>query len=123
MQRPLTIGYITVDDPRDRRTWSGINYFMLRALEEQGHQVITLGPLRPQPLLFICKVLNGLGLRLLGKRFNYRDSFVLSRAYARLLHKRIAGQAFDLLIAPAGLSTTAHLRTDVPIVYMNDRCI
>ena len=123
MKRPLTIGYITVDDPRDRRSWSGTNSFLLDALEHEVERVVILGPLKPQPILFLCRVFNQITLRLLGKRFNYRDSFLLSRAYARILHHRIAQQPLDLLIAPAGLATTAMLKTSVPIVYFNDRSV
>lgn len=118
---PITIAYITVDDPLDRRTWSGINNFLLRALEDRVERVMPLGPLRPQPELFLCKLLNQVMLRTSGKRFNYRDSFVLSRAYARKLRRR--SKDVDLIVAPAGLSTTAMLRTAVPVVYINDRCI
>ncbi|MCB0757909.1 MAG: hypothetical protein KDC01_05590, partial [Flavobacteriales bacterium] len=118
---PITIGYITVDDPHDRRTWSGINNFLLRALNERVERVIPLGPLRPQPLLFLLKLINQVMLRTTGKRFNYRDSFLLSRAYARRIDRRLKG--VDLLLAPAGLATTAMLRTKVPVVYVNDRCI
>ncbi len=118
---PITIGYITVDDPLDRRTWSGINNFLLWAIEGRVERVVPLGPLRPQPVLFFSKLINQVMLRTSGKRFNYRDSFLLSRAYARNLRRRLKG--VDLIVAPAGLSTTAMLRTDVPVVYINDRCI
>ncbi|HRH39831.1 MAG TPA: glycosyltransferase, partial [Flavobacteriales bacterium] len=123
MRRNITIGYITVDDPRDRRTWSGINSFLLRALEERVERVVTFGPLRPQPVLFICRVINYAALRLTGRRFNYRESFPLSRSYARRLTKRLAQEPVDLIVAPAGIATTALLKTDVPIVYINDRSI
>ncbi|MBK9758766.1 MAG: glycosyltransferase family 4 protein [Flavobacteriales bacterium] len=123
MKRPLTIGYITVDDPRDRRTWSGINSFLLDALEARVERVVTFGPLRPQPVLFFCKAFNYITLRLLGKRFHYRDSFPMARAYARMLEKKMAHEHIDLIVAPAGLATTALLKTNVPIVYINDRSI
>lgn len=117
---PITVGYLTVDDPKDRRTWSGTNYNLKRALGERVERMVMLGPLRPQPALFLCRLANQLLLKATGKRFNYRDSFVLSRAYARRLRSRLKG--VDLLVAPAGLATTAMLRTDVPVVYINDRC-
>jgi glycosyltransferase involved in cell wall biosynthesis len=121
MRQALRIGYVTVDDPADRGGWSGTNHYLLAALRAQGHEVRTLGPLRPQPELFLCKAINQLMLRTTGKRYNYRDSVVMARAYARLLGPRSNG--LDLIIAPAGLATTALLRTKVPIVYINDRCI
>ena len=121
MKHPLNIGYVTVDDPADRGGWSGTNHYLLAALREQGYAVRTLGPLRPQPELVLCKAINQLMLRTVGKRYNYRDSVVMARAYARLLGPRLEG--LDLLLAPAGLATTALLRTKVPIVYINDRCL
>ena len=123
MERNITIGYITVDEPRDRHSWSGTNYFLLRALEAAGYNVRTLGPLRPQPVLFFCMAFNFITTRLLKKRFHYRDSFMLSRAYARLLKKRITGDHIDLFLAPAGLASTALLHVEQPIIYFNDRCI
>lgn len=123
MKRPLTIGYITVDDARDRRTWSGIYSFLLGALEARVERVVLIGPLRPQPVLLFCQAFNWLSLRLLGKRFNYRDSFSMARAYARMIERRLKNERVDLLIAPAGLATTALLKTDIPIIYINDRCI
>lgn len=120
---PFTIGYITVDDPHDRRSWSGTHHFLLRALEERYGTVLTHGPLRPQPELFFCQALNRAALLLLGKRFNYRDSFLMARAYRRVLRRRVRARPVDLLIAPAGLTTTALLDVGVPIVHINDRSI
>ncbi len=123
VERPLSIGFLTVEDADDRRSWSGSNWYLKRALEAQGAQVVPLGPLRPQPVLFFCRVLNQISLRLLGKRFHYRDSFVLSKAYARIVARRLRHQRVDVVLAPAGLSAIALLKTDVPIIHFNDRCL
>ena len=120
MMRDLTIAYVTVDDPLDKRTWSGTNYFLLNALRKRGVTVIPIGPLRPQPLLFLCKVANQVLLKLTGERFNYRDSHLLSKAYARLVKKRMGN--VDMIIAPGALGTTALLETSVPIIHISDRC-
>lgn len=118
---PITVGYLTEEDPRDRRTWSGTNHFLLRALEERVQAVRVLGPVRPQPTLFLGRLFNQVLLRTTGKRYNYRASFPLSRAFAKVLRKRLAG--LDLIVAPAGLATTAQLPAGVPVIYINDRCI
>ncbi len=123
MEKALKIGFITTEDPNDRRSWSGILHYLMQALQADLGEVVALGPLRPQPELFHGQLRNYLGLRLFNKRYNYRDSFQLSKAYARQLNRTIANGHFDLLIAPAGLATIAHLRTEVPIVYVNDRCL
>jgi glycosyltransferase involved in cell wall biosynthesis len=121
MQLPITVAYVSVDDPNDRRSWSGTNHFLLRALQAQVATVKVFGPLRPQPELFLCQAINQVLLRTTGKRFNYRDSFVMAKAYARMIGPQLHG--VDLVVAPAGLATTALLRTKVPIVHINDRCI
>ena len=121
MKRPITIAYITVDDPRDRRTWSGTNHFLLRALEEQVEHVVTFGPLRPQPLLLLLRITNQVLWRIFRRRYNYRDSVWLSKAYAKHIEPRLG--KVDLIVAPAGLATTANLRSRIPIVHINDRCL
>ncbi len=121
--RPLTIAYVSVDDPADKRAWSGIHFHLVEALERAGHRVIAIGPLRPQPLLFLCRLLNQFTLRLLGKRFHYRDSVPMAKAYARAIERRLKDVEADILLAPAGLSAIARLRTRLPIVHFNDRSV
>ncbi|MDQ3102181.1 MAG: glycosyltransferase [Bacteroidota bacterium] len=121
MAKALRIGYITIEDPEDRKGWSGTNYHLLRALEREAH-VVALGPLEPW-VRNVLSASNYLLLRTTRKRFNYRDSITLSRAYAEILHEKLKNGEFDLLIAPAGLAAIAHLETDVPIVHINDRCL
>lgn len=118
---PLTLAYVTVNDPRDRRSWSGTDHYLLRALQQRVARVEIIGPLRPQPELFLCRAINQVLLRTTGKRYNYRDSVVMARAYARMIGPRLRDA--DLVVAPAGLATTALLRTKAPIIHVNDRCI
>lgn len=120
---PYTVGYVSVADPHDRRSWSGTHYFLMKALEERFLEVVPLAPMEPQPEQFIGQAFNQITLKVLGKRFNHRDSFLLARAYRRVLHRRMRGRHFDLLVAPAGLTAVALLDTDVPIVHINDRCL
>ena len=118
---PLTVAYVSVDDPRDRRSWSGTAHYLLRALERRVARVKVIGPLRPQPELFLCRTINQVLLRTTGRRYNYRDSVVMARAYARMIGPQLRDA--DLVVAPAGLATTALLRTKLPIIHINDRCI
>lgn len=120
---PITIGYLTIEDARDRRTWSGTHHFLLKELERHVERVELLGPL-PEPVAVkAMRALNQVFLRVPGKRFNWRASPWVARSYARLIAHRLRAKPVDLIIAPAGLATTAFLRTDAPIIYINDRCI
>ena len=122
MKLPITIGYLTIEDPRDRRTWSGIHHFLLAELERRVERVELIGPL-PEPFTVKCaRALNQILLRVPGKRFNWRASPWVARSYARIIEERLRQRPVDLIIAPAGLSTTAYLRTNTPIIYINDRC-
>lgn len=123
MTRPLTIAYVTTDDANDKRSWSGIHYHLAEELRKQGHRLVLIGLLRPQPLLFLLRAFNQITLRLFGKRFHYRDSPILSWAYARVISNRLRGIEPDVILAPAGLAAIAKLKTDVPIIHFNDRSI
>lgn len=123
MKKDLKIGFITTEDPFDRRSWSGTLHHLLAALSAIPVQITVIGNLRPQPELFVSQVFNFVSLRLFRKRYNYRDSIRLSKAYAGLVEKKLQGDHLDLLIAPAGLATIAHLDTSIPIIYINDRCL
>lgn len=123
LKLPLTVGYLTIEDARDRRTWSGTHHFLLKELERHVERVELLGPLPPTMAVRVCRTLNQLFLRFPGKRLNWRASPWVAHSYARRIEKRLRDRAVDLIIAPAGLSTTAYLQTNVPIIYINDRCI
>jgi len=123
LKLPITIGYLTIEDARDRRTWSGIHHFLLKELERRVERIELIGPL-PETFAVKCtRALNQFFLRVPGKRFNWRASPSVARSYARIIEGRLMQRPVDLIIAPAGLSTTAYLRTDSPIIYINDRCI
>jgi len=116
----IKIAYITGLDPRDKTSWSGVHYYVWKALERNIGDVELLGPAEAPFTLFLCKVLHGISLYLLGKRFNYRHSVMLSRAYARIFQKKLAQKKYDLIVAPGGSAFIAFLQTDVPVFYFSD---
>ena len=113
------IGYVTASDPTDRRAWSGIHYFMSKALERHCGEVHHLGPLAPRTKSLL-RTLAAKTQRLTRRRYNPLHSLVLARSYARILERRIEAAKPDILFAPAGSTEIAFLRTAVPIVYLSD---
>lgn len=113
------IGYVTASDPTDRRAWSGIHYFMSKALERHCGEVHHLGPLAPRTKSLL-RTLAAKTQRLTRRRYNPLHSLVLARSYARILERRIEAVKPDILFAPAGSTEIAFLRTAVPIVYLSD---
>lgn len=122
MSRPL-IALVTEDDPRDKRSWSGTNHFLWKALLNHVGEVELLGPFTPQPLRFICSAFNFLTLRLFGKRFDYRHSNLMRKAYGKYFTRRLAGKKYDFVLVSASISSAAGIKTSAPIVYINDRVI
>lgn len=119
----LSIAYITTEDPRTKRSWSGTNYYLMKAIEKYVGDVEVFGVLSAQPEWTFCSAFNYISLKLFGKRYNYRDSFIISRSYTRRIEKKLKQGQYDLIVAPAGTATMATLKTDIPIVYINDRCV
>jgi hypothetical protein len=117
----LRIGFVTSTNPLDRRSWSGVHYSIFKALERNLGEVVALGPVSMRLPFALGDRLNRWLVRpLTGKRYQYASSLAVSWWYGRVFARKLAGQRFDLLVAPAGFAEIAHLRTTVPIVYIED---
>lgn len=121
LPRPLRIGFVTSTDPLNRRSWSGVHYSVFKALERNLGTVVALGPVSMRwPFALGDRLNNWLVRPLTGKRYQYGWSIAVSRWYAWVFGRKLARQRFDLLVAPASFTEIAYLRTDVPIVYIED---
>jgi glycosyltransferase involved in cell wall biosynthesis len=116
----IKIAYITAGDPRDKTSWSGVHYYAWKALERNIGEVELLGPVDAPVAIFLCKVVHGFSMLVFRKRFNYRHSRFLSKAYARIFQKKLAKGNYDLIVAPGGAAYIAFLKTTVPIFYFSD---
>lgn len=114
----LRIAYLTVNDPTDRRSWSGTQYYMAQALQRHCGDVTALGPIRPASM-FLRKVLRR-ALKIVGKRYLFTHSVAFANATARIAEHRLATTKCDLIFAPAGSAQVAYVKTDIPIVYLSD---
>jgi glycosyltransferase involved in cell wall biosynthesis len=119
MNPPLKIGYLSAEDPKNKKVWSGTHYSIYKALGTIG-KVEILGPYEPALALTAGKFINQVLLRVFKKRFDYRHSVLLSKAYANYFSKKLQEQKFDLLVAPAASAEIAFLQTRVPVIYVSD---
>jgi glycosyltransferase involved in cell wall biosynthesis len=119
----ISIAFITADDPRDKRSWSGTNHFMYKALEKNIGIVDLLGPYTPQPQKFFCSAFNYISIKLFGKRFDYRHSRMMRKAYGKHFTALLAKKKYDLIIVSASTASAAGIKTNIPIIYINDRVI
>jgi glycosyltransferase involved in cell wall biosynthesis len=113
----VNVAFITWTDPRSPRSFSGSHGFMLKALEEHGHRVTTLGPLKSN-WLQVGRVANK-ALRLVASRgTNPIHSWKVAREFAAQLRRKLDGA--EVIFAPASSTSIAALETDIPIVYYTD---
>ena len=114
----LKIAFLTQGDPLDRRTWSGINHYMAKALQKHCGDVSFLGPVRSRLEIF-GKLLNKASRIFLKKRYNYTHSVFLAKRYARIIEQKIAAESFDLIFSPSASTVVAFVKTDTPVAYLS----
>jgi glycosyltransferase involved in cell wall biosynthesis len=116
--RRLRIGLVTSSAPGDVRAFSGITWFMQRALEQHVGDVHCLGPARAGATALVGRLRNMLG-RPFNRRYDWRHSNALARAYRDHFERVVHG--FDVLVAPAAATELALLPpTSAPVVYVAD---
>jgi glycosyltransferase involved in cell wall biosynthesis len=128
MERLLTVGYISDSDPRDKRSWSGIHYQMIKALEEQGFTVIPLGPVKlgkrtTKVLNLVMHYRNRIHQFLYNKKYNREHSHLVSYFHGRFFKKKIKEHTIDVIFAPVASCQIAHLKTRIPICYFSDATV
>lgn len=111
--------YLSSEDPRNKKVWSGTHYSIYNALKSFG-EVIIIGPYEPKIRIFISKILNQFYLKFLNKRISYRHSKFISLGYANYFNKKLNKLEFDYIIAPAASSEIAYINTNKPIIYITD---
>jgi glycosyltransferase involved in cell wall biosynthesis len=118
-EKRLRIAYLSANDPNDRRSWSGTEFSMVKALQEHCGNVVPIGPLRPLQAT-IGKIIRR-GLKTLGRpNYFFSHTISMSKALGRLAEKRLSEETFDVIFSPAGSVPLAHLRTKLPIIYLSD---
>ena len=114
----LRIGFVHRFDARNIRSWSGIFYFMARALEAHVGEVVYLGPDDSKGTKFVIDNtarVNRYWQRITGKILATDKNRVLSHRLARFFERRIKEQPCDILFAPVASVEIAQLQTDLPL--------
>ncbi len=111
--------YLSAEDPRNKKVWSGTHYSIFKALQSIG-EVTIMGPYVPKWRIFISKLINQFLLICFDKRISYRHSRFVSKGYGKYFNKKLSDQNFDFIIAPAASCEIAYLNTSIPIIYITD---
>lgn len=123
MNKPLTIAYLSGEDPKDKNAWSGSLNSIAQVLEEKGCVLEHLGPERPRLAWFMGAVINRLSLFFLHKRFDYRHSKMYAKAFGKRFSNKLKSMQFDVVLAVGGSEFVAYLKTEKPIVLVVDRTV
>jgi len=115
----LRIAYLTVSDPNDRRSWSGTVYRIGRVLEKYCGEVFNVGPLSP-PAIKVGKVISRGVKHLTGKSYLHTHTLSLSRKLGQMASEKLERANCDVIFAAGASTAVAHLKTDLPIVYLSD---
>jgi glycosyltransferase involved in cell wall biosynthesis len=116
--RPLKTAYVTLDDPLDVASWSGINKHMALALEGQGVEMRYVGALRDR-YLAVKKIRYRVGEALGLLRYLPDRSHLSARSYARQVQARLERSDCDVVFA-TGTIPLAFLRTELPVAFWSD---
>src|ERR1051326_4878561 len=120
MESSMKIALLTSLDPGDIRSWSGIIFHMAQALQKHCGEVSYIGPMSAPREMFIGKVLHRGSQLFFHKSFMYYHGALVAKKYAKIAEQRLAMQDFDIIVAPTGAPETAFLKTDIPIVLVED---
>jgi len=115
----LKIAYLSAEDPKNKKVWSGTHYSIYKALSTLG-DVDILGPYEPAFKLFIAKLYNQFSLKVLNKRYSYRHSVFISKAYANHFNKKLQEKEYDLVVAPSASCELAYIETKARVIYITD---
>lgn len=112
----LASSFLNPDDPR---SWSGLPYFMRRALEGAGLETVTLRPDDKDGAARWALFLYWRWLR--GKRYLRYCTAGLQRSYARQFERLLARTPVDAVFSPSTW-LMSHLETDLPTLLWTDAC-
>ncbi|MCI0330821.1 MAG: glycosyltransferase family 4 protein [candidate division Zixibacteria bacterium] len=87
-------------------------------MEKNVGEVVFLGPVRLKRK-WLGKLANRTA-RMFAKQYDYTHNTFMSKAYARSFARKLAGQNFDFIFAPAASTEIAFLETKLPILYSSD---
>ena len=117
--RSLKIGFISVQDPQDRKSWSGTMYYMFHALNQHAGDVEHLPLTRTRTLRLVMRI-GTKTMRLFGGHVDLARSVPMSIAYGRHYRKSITRSKCDVIFAPVAATEIGYLRSPVPVVYLSD---
>jgi glycosyltransferase involved in cell wall biosynthesis len=117
----MKIAYLALNDPLDKRSWSGTTYYIAKALQKAGNDIEFFGPLKIPG--WLDKILRGIAKFnrvVFGKEYITKYSLLLSWYASRQFNKKLKGKMYDCICAPAASAELGFLKTKLPVIYITD---
>lgn len=120
-KRRIQIAYLTVNDPLDKRSWSGTTYYIGKTLQKNVGDVDYLGPVKA-PLLLdkTLRAVAKLNRILFRREYDTSRSLLMAWYAARVLQKKLARKEYDFICAPAASVALGLLKTKLPVIFVSD---
>lgn len=116
----LKIAYVSVYDSTDVHNWSGLGYFIAKAIENSLGSLDYIGNLETK--IFFEYELKRIGSKLLfNKRYETNIAPRVAKHYANQIEQRLNGKDYDLIFCP-GTVPISMIKTHIPIVIWTDAC-
>ncbi|NWG47305.1 MAG: glycosyltransferase family 4 protein [Alphaproteobacteria bacterium] len=114
-----TIGIVAPGDPREVRTWSGVPFFIVRALEAAGYRAVWL-PAENRSVTGGLRKLNDWVHERSGRRFLPKYFALRNALAAQSIRAGIARHKVDAVLSITSDQCLRYLRTDVPVIHTSD---
>ncbi|MBE9044874.1 glycosyltransferase family 4 protein [Pleurocapsales cyanobacterium LEGE 10410] len=116
---PIHLGILAADDPHNVRTWSGVPYFMTKALTKYVENLtyLSAGPLQWSPTGCL---IDRWSRRLFRKGYIPGHVPYILQYKARTVERLIKSHNIDVLLAITVDPLVAFLQTEVPLIHHSD---
>ena len=105
----IKIAFLSIDNPKDFRSWSGLKLKMFNLLKNTKNKVDIIGPLKNYyrlPYIFLRETFN-----LFGYKYDADRNILLSKSYAKKIKKILNKENYDLIFT----SDTYLVSFQIPI--------
>ena len=113
----MKIAYLSIDDPKDYISWSGLKLNIYKTLKYLNHDIEIVGPFKDKKRLpFIAKREI---LKILNYKYDSERKFLLSKIYAKKINTFICNNKIDIIFT-SDTYLVSHLKTNIPIILWLD---
>lgn len=113
----MRLAFVSIQNPEDPESWSGIPYFVLKALRRQGIEVEVIAPL-DQKVKYLLAAPKLMG-RLSKREVQIDRHPIVLKSYARQIERQLAGRGFDAIFAMSSIPISG-LRPGLPALIWTD---